>query len=328
MSLAENLPLNGLRLVGRAMAAAALAATSLLCASQEAWKPNRPITLVVPFAPGGGSDIIGRLVGQGISTRLGQAVVVDNKAGASGSIGSDLAYRAAPDGYTLLVSSLDSQGMYPHLRKVNFDSAKFVPVGGMAQMGYALMGRADLPARNLPELIALAKGKELTYASGGAGSSLHVFTELFARETGAKLLHVPFQGAGPGVQALLGGQVDLMMVPLAVAPQHLAKLKVYGITSAKRVDSLKDVPTLAEQGVNVVGDSWAAVLAPPGTPAPVVASLSAALADTVASPEIQAKLREMGMTPIVMSQTEFAKFYGDEYRKWGSVIKAANIRLD
>lgn len=308
--------------------AALLCAAPLGSTAQDAWQPARAITIVVPFPPGGGSDALIRSVGPGLSARLGRPVVIENRTGASGAIGSDFAYRAAPDGYTLLVASLDAQSMAPHLRKVGFDATKFTLLSGMASMGYALMGRSDLPAQNLPELLGLMKRKELTYASGGAGSSLHVFTELLARETGTRMLHIPFQGAGPGVLALLGGQVDLMMVPIAVAPQHRGKLKIYGITPAQRVDSLKDVPTLAEQGVNVVGASWIGVVAPPGMPAAIANALSTAIREATAAPELQPRLREIGMTPIHMTQPEFAKFYGDEYRRWGDVIKAANIVVE
>jgi len=319
----------GRRIVLTALLAGLLGGTALgAAAAEEAWKPTRPITIVVPFPPGGGSDVLVRSVAPALSARLGQPIVIENKTGASGAIGSDFVYRAAPDGYTLLVASLDAQSMAPHLQKVAFDATRFTLVGGMASMGYALMGRPDLPAQTLPELVSLMKRQELTYGSGGAGSSLHVFTELFAKETGTKMLHVPFKGAGPGVLALLGGQVDVMMVPIAVAPQHREKLKVYGITPAQRVDSMKDVPTLSEQGIDVAGASWIGVVAPPATPAAVVNTVSAALREVIAAPQLQPRLREIGMTPITLSQAQFARFYADEYRRWGDVIKAANIRVE
>ncbi len=311
-------------------------ATALLCLgiaapgamAQGSWKPSHPIKLVVPFPPGGGGDVITRLVGRAMEASLGQALIVENKTGASGSIGSESVYRAAPDGYTLLSASLDAQAMYPHLKNVGFDSARFIPVGGMAQMGYVLIGRPELPASNMAELRALMKSDALSYASAGLGSSLHVFTELSAKESGSKLLHLPFQGAAPGLQALLGGQVDLMMVPLAVAFQYRAKLRTYAVTSAQRAETMKDVPTFAELGLDVVGDSWAALLAPPGTPEPVVEALATSLRNAVAQSEVSKKLREMGMTPLTMSRQEFAQFYASEYQRWGDVIKTARIRLD
>jgi tripartite-type tricarboxylate transporter receptor subunit TctC len=316
------------RCLGTILLAAVAAVTCMAAQAQEGWKPTRPVKLVVPFAAGGGGDVITRLVARGMETSLGQPVIVENRPGASGAIGSDAVYRAAPDGYTVLSGSVDAQVMYPQVGTVPFDPAKFVPVGGIAQMGYVLMGRADLPAANLAELRALMKTRTLSYGSGGAGSSLHVFTELFAKEAGSKLLHVPYQGAGPGLQALLAGQIDLMMVPLAVAPKYWDKLRSYAVTSAQRVESMADVATFSELGLKVVGDSWAALLAPPGTPEPVAEALGAAMRQAVASPEVSKKLRDMGMTPMGSSRREFAQFYSAEYRRWGEVIRGANIRAE
>jgi tripartite-type tricarboxylate transporter receptor subunit TctC len=309
------------------IAGAALAAITGPALAQDAWKPTKPIRIIVPFAPGGGGDVAARLVAPPLGNQLGQTIVVENKAGASGSIASDYVYRAAPDGYTLLVATADSQIMYPQIAKVSFDTTKYVPIGGITTIGYVLMGRPDLPA-TLPELLALMKTQKLSYASGGAGSALHVLTEMFAGATKTELLHVPFQGAGPGLQALLGGQVDLMMVPMATAGQYRGKLRAYGISSAQRHDAMKDVPTLSEQGVAVAGDSWISLVAPPGTPLPVVESVSRALHEAVNTPEMQKKWTEMGMTAIGSSREEFGKFYLAEYRKWGNVIRAANIRVD
>lgn len=312
----------------RTLLAGALGAAMPAAFAQDAWKPARAITVVVPFPPGGGSDVLMRSVEPGLSSRLGKPMVIENRTGASGMIATDYAYRASPDGLTLLVGSLDAHSMAAHLHKTNFDTTKLVPVGGMASMGYVLMGRGDLPAQSLAELIALAKRKPLNYGSAGAGSSLHVFTELFQRETQTKMLHVPYKGAGPATLALLGGEVDVAMIPIAAAPQYRGKLKAYGITPGQRVESLKDVPTLAEQGVDVVGASWMGLLAPPGTPAPIVSSVSASLKEVIASPDMQPRLRELGMQPLQMSQAEFAAFYAEEYKRWGDVIRAANIRLD
>lgn len=324
----KTLFLSNRRTILIGLVAVAFAGTPLGATAQTTWTPKQPIRMIVPFPPGGGSDTLVRSIAPSLSERLGHSIVVENKTGASGAIGSDFVYRAEPDGYTMLIASLDAQSMAPHLQKVNFDATKFTLVGGIASMGYALMGRSDLPANTLPELLELMKSQELTYGSGGTGSSLHIFTELFKKETGSKMLHVPFKGAGPGVLALLGGQVDLMMVPIASAPQYLSRLKVFGITPAERVNSMKDIPTLSEQGINVAGASWMGIVAPPGTPEIVANTVSAALSEVVASPEMQQKLAGMGMTPITMSRPQFKSFYADEYQRWGDAIKEANIRLE
>jgi tripartite-type tricarboxylate transporter receptor subunit TctC len=291
------------------------------------WNPNRPIKLVVTTTPGGGSDIVARLLSEPMSKLLGQPVVVENKAGASGTIASEFVYRAPADGYTLLMANVDTQAMYPHLRAVGYDPAQYTAIGGVAQMGYVLMGRPGMPA-TLAELRSRLRTQRTTYGSAGAGTSLHVFAELFARETGAMMLHVPYKGPALALQDLMAGQIDLMMVPLATALQSRVKLVSYGITSAQRDPTMMDVPTLKETGLNVVGDAWAALVAPPGTPAPVANRLSAALETAVAHPQVNARLREMGLTPFMMTRPEFSRFYSDEYRKWGEVIKAASITLD
>ena len=314
-------------LLKQACLAAACALPGARALASETWNPTKPIRLVIPFAPGGGGDVIARQFTDPLGRLLGQPVIAENKAGASGSIASDYVYRAAPDGYTLLVATLDSQGMYPHVAKVGFDSSKYVPVGGMAQMGYALMGRAGMP-ETFQGLLELLKTKPLSYGSGGAGSSLHVFMELFAKETGSRLLHVPYKGAGPALQDLLAGQIDLMPVPLATGPQHRSRLVAYGITSGERSPAMKDVPTLKELGVNVVGDSWVAVVAPPGTPDAAAQRVGEALQKIVQDPAISKRLVEMGMTPMTMTRAEFADFYLAEDRKWGAVIRDANIKLD
>lgn len=313
----------------QALIAAALIGPALIGNAQEAWKPSGPIKIVVQFPPGGGADVLARLVGQGMQERLGQTVIVENKAGASGAIASDYVYTAPADGLILLAATADAQAMYPHLKPVKFETTKFVPVAGFAKTAYVLMGRLDLPAADLKELLSLMKKQSVTYSTAGAGSSMHVFTSVFAKTAKVdNLLHVPYQGAAPALQALLGGQVDLMMVPLAIAVQHRSKLKAYGVTSGERIDAMKDVPTLSEQGLPIIAESWAGLVAPPGTPVAVTAALAKAVRETVSSPNIQKRMPEMGWTPLTGTQAEFSKYYGDEYRKWGDAIRAANIKLD
>ena len=297
--------------------------------AQAPWKPSKTIRLIVPFAPGGASDALARLVAARLPDRLGVPVVVENKTGASGSIGSEFVYTAPPDGYTLITALADTHSMYPHLYKARFDATKFVPVAGFAKTAFVLMGRQDLPAANLKELLALAKKQGLSYSTAGAGSSLHVMSSVF--ETTAqldKLVHVPYQGAGPAVQALAGGQVDVAMVPLGIAGPFRSRLKAYGVTTASRVEQMPDVPTLTEQGLPVVGESWMGMLAPPNTPAAITETLAKAVREIVTSPEFKTRVGELGMTPLTGTQAEFTKYYGDEYRKWGEVIRAGHMKID
>ncbi len=304
---------------------------SLLAAGARAqsptWVPTQPIRLVVPFAAGGGGDIMARLVAEPLGRALGQTVIVDNKAGASGAIGSEFVYRAAPDGLTLLFGSLDAQGMLPHMRKLSWDPDKFVPIAGVAQMGFMLMGRTGMPP-TLRDLLELAKTKPVSYGSAGSGSSIHVLGELLRQVTDTQLLHIPYKGAGPALQDLLAGQIDLMLVPMASVPQVRSKLVVYGITSAQRSGMASDVPTLAQLQVPVTGDSWTCVLAPPGTPAHIAAALHAALYKVVTAPEMQRQWSDRGLAPLAMNQSEFANFYVAESRRWSSVIQKAKITAD
>lgn len=312
----------------RLIVASALVASGVSAAAQEDWKPAKPIRLVVPFPPGGGADVLGRLTSQGVGARLGQSVVVENKGGASGSIGSDYVYKSPADGTVALIATPDSLSMFPHIAKVGFDSQKFVPLSGIAEAPYVLMGRADLPATTLPELLALMKTRTLSYSSAGQGTTPHILGALFAKEARSELLHVPFQGTGPATQALLSGTVDLGWVSVQAAVQFRSKLRAFGTPSRQRLAAFGDIPTLSEQGLAVVGASWLAWVAPPGTPEPIVAAMSKAVRETVASAEVTARLHDMGMVPMQLSQPEFAKFYQDEYRRWGEVIRAANIRAE
>jgi len=299
-------------------AAAQQAATS--------WTATQPIRIVVPFSAGGGSDVAARLVSAGMGNALGQPMVVENKPGASGAIASDIVYTAAPDGHTLLLGTADTQAMNPHVNKVRFDALKYVPVGGIAKVPYVLVGRPDLPAANLAELLALAKRTSLSYGSSGAGTGAHVQMTMFAKAANVTdLLHVPYQGVAPAFQAVLAGQVDLSMVPVALASQYPGKLRFYGLPSLDRNPALPDVPTLAEQGYRVDADSWNGLLAPPGTPPEVAAAIAQKLLAVVSAPEAQKKLRELGMVPYTDPQAEFAEFYKKEYDKWGAAIQAAGL---
>ena len=303
--------------------------TTGLARAQAGWKPAGPVKIVVPFPPGGSSDILARYISASVSDRLGQPVIVENKPGATGSIGAGYVYGAPADGTTLLLGITDVNSIYPHLVKGKVDATKFVPVSPLASTGYVLLGRPDLPAANLQELLALMKKQHLSYASAGTGSGPQMMAVAFAQAAGAdNLLHVPYTGMAPALQALMGSQVDIMLVAVGGAAQYRSKLKFYGVSSAQRVAIIADVPTLKEQGLNVVGEAWMGVLAPPGTPTAATTALAEAINQATSKPEYKAKVAELGMTTLTGTSAEFGKLYMDEYRRWGEVVRAANIKLE
>jgi len=311
-----------------AIAACALAAVACMGgpAHAQGWTATQPVRIVVPFSAGGGSDVAARLIAQSLGNSLGQPVVVENKPGASGAIASDIVYTAPPDGHTLLLGTADTQGMNPHVNKVRYDSMKYVPVAGIAKVSYMLVGRPGLSAPDLKTLVAQSKTTSFSYGSSGTGAAAHVQMSMFldtAKIT--NMLHVPYQGVAPAFQALVAGQVDLTVVPVALAAQYRDKVRFYGVASLQRNEALPDVPTLAEQGYPVDGDPWVGLIAPPGTPTAAATAIAEKVHAALAQPEVQKKLRELGMTPYLGTQAEFAEFYKKDYPKWGEAIRAAGI---
>jgi tripartite-type tricarboxylate transporter receptor subunit TctC len=307
----------------------AMGKTQAQAQEKPAWKPSAPVKIVIPFPPGGSSDILARFISVSVGERLGQPVIVENKPGATGSIGAGYVYGAPADGTTLLLGITDANSIYPHLVKGKVDAMKFVPVSPLASTGYVLLGRPDLPAANLQELLALMKKQSVSYASAGTGSGPQMMAVAVAQAAKAdNLLHVPYTGMAPALQALMGSQVDIMLVAVGGATQYRSKLKFYGVSSAQRVAVLPDVPTLKEQGLNVVGEAWIGVLAPPGTSTAIATALADAFNRATARPEYKAKVAELGMTTLTGTTAEFGKLYADEYRKWGEVVRAANIKLE
>ena len=311
------------------MAVTGLCAGAPRVFAQASWKPAGPIKIIVPWPPGGASDILARYIGAGLSARMGQPVVIENRPGASGSIGSTYVYSAPADGTTLLLGITDSNSIYPQVAQARYDATKFVPVAPLGQSAFVLLGRPDLPANNLQELLALMKTQKLSYASAGVGGAPHLLSIAFARVAKVdNLLHVPYTGMAPALQALLGNQVDFMLVSVGGATQYRSKLKFYGVTSAQRVPAIADVPTLSEQGVPMIGGFWMGVLAPPNTPAAATTALSKAIDEVTSSPEYRAKVVEFGMSSLPGTQAEFSKYYLDEYRKWGEIVKSANVKIE
>jgi tripartite-type tricarboxylate transporter receptor subunit TctC len=314
---------------------ASLAGAGALGAAHAQW-PERPITLVVPFPPGGGLDITARQIAPLLSKDLGQPVVVENRAGATGSIGASAVAKASPDGYLLLWSSLTSHAIHTSLygAAVPYDLQKnFSPVVVFGTIPLVFVVNPQVKAANLAELIALAKAKpgSLTFASGGNGSVQHLAGEMFKRMAGVDLLHVPYKGIGPALNDLMGGQVNLAIESLAATQPHIrsGKLRALAVASPQRVATIPDVPTSAESGlkgfevpVNLF------VMAPPGTPAPVVARLNGAMKAVVGRSDFRDNLQAQAVVAAWQTPEQAGKLVADELAKWTRVIRDANIKPD
>ena len=297
--------------------------------------PQRPITLVVPTAPGGTTDFTARLITEPLSRALGQSVIVDNKPGASGNIGNQLVARAKPDGYTLLVSYSGYHVGNPHLfKQAGWDPIKdFTPVAMMTRAPQVIAINPKLPVNNLTELIAYAKANpgKLNYASSGNGSIQHIAGELFKQLTGTFITHIPYRGSGPAVQDLMAGQVDLFITtPAGVVSQiQGGRLKGVGVTSQKRLTSLPDVPTTTEAGLRGFElDSWFALYAPANTPADVVQTLNTEINRILSSGEARKKAEDSGTDVEQMSPKQLADFTQSELKRWGQIIQTARITLE
>ncbi|AOY96224.1 MFS transporter [Cupriavidus sp. USMAA2-4] len=302
--------------------------------AQDKW-PSKPINYVVPFAAGGTTDVLGRLIGQRLSVALGQPVVVENRAGAGGNIGSDYVAKAAPDGYTLVGGTISSHAinvsLYP---RMPYDPVKqFQPVALIGTLPNVLVVNADSPWKSVQDVIAAARvpGTQVTFGSSGNGTSQHLAGELFAKLADVKLLHVPYKGSSPAMQALLGKQVDLVFENSVAAMPLIqsGKLRALATTGSKRAGELPDVPTLAEAGLKgyeIV--SWQAIFAPAGTPAPVVDRLAGEIGKILADPAVRGRLAQLGIEPSGAGPAQLGAFQKAEVAKWGQLVKSAGIRLE
>ena len=294
--------------------------------------PAKPVRVIVPFPPGGGTDIVARTVTPKMAEILGQPFVVENRAGAGGNIGTEAVAKSPADGYTLLVASASTAINTTLVPNLSWDfSRDFAPVVLMVVNNHLLAAHPSVPANNVRELLALAKAKpgQVTYASYGSGSSAHLTAELFKLMAGVDLLHVPYKGAAPAVNDLLGGQVNVIFADVAAMLSHLksGKLKPLGIGSAKRFEGLPDVPTIAESGVpGFEAGGFLGLVAPAGTPRAAIAALNAAAQKSLALPEMRDRLLGLASPPVGGSPEEFASHIKREIDKWARVIRAANIK--
>jgi tripartite-type tricarboxylate transporter receptor subunit TctC len=295
--------------------------------------PSRPIRLVVTVPPGGAADFIARLVGGKLADSLGQPVVVENKAGASGTIAADAVAKAPADGYTLLQNSITTHGIGPHLfDKLPYDPVKdFAPVSGLALLPLIMAVNAELPVRDVKELVAYAKTHSVNFASSGNGGAPHMAGELFKSVTGAPIVHVPYKGSGPAVSDLVGGRVQIMFdaAPSLIAHVRSGKLRVLAAASTERNRLLPDVPTFAELGYPQVNVSlWYGLLAPAGTPRAVVEKLNRAVGQVLDTKEVAERLQAQGAEPMRGTPEAFATFMQKEMAKWAPVVKAANVKAE
>jgi tripartite-type tricarboxylate transporter receptor subunit TctC len=314
-----------------------LAVLLILCSTvaQAQW-PQKPVRVIVPFAPGGASDLMPRLVGEKLTGMWGQPVVIENRPGAAGNLGMEVGAKSAPDGYTLLSAPNGNMVVNPHMySKLAYDVFKdLAPVTRIAAVQNVLVVHPDVPAKTVKELIALAKAKpgELNFASPGNGSQAHVAVELLKLRLGLELVHVPYQGIGPALKDLLGGRINLMVAQVPSALPHIkaGKLRALGVCSAAPLAALPDVPTVAAAaglpGFEAV--SWYALMAPAGTPKEVIAKIQGDVAKVLQMADVREKLEAMGAEPSGESSAELAARIKGEYDAWGEVVKKANIKAD
>lgn len=315
---------------------AALAAAALLAAA-PGWAqryPERPIRFIVPFAPGGATDIVARGLGQKWGEAFGQQVVIDNRAGAGQILGTELGARAAPDGYTLLLISITHSINPALVAKLPYDSLRdFTPISLVALSPQIFVAHPGVPAKNVPEFVAYAKAKagQVNYASSGSGSGGHLASELFKYMTGAPMTHIPYKGAAPALIDVVAGQAQVMFTsPLAALPQVKAgRLRALGMAGAKRSPAAPEIPTVAEQGVpGFEANLWYGLAGPAGLPKPVVATLHAETVKALAQPDFRERLLSQTVEPMGTTPEELRAFLVLETAKWGKLVRTANIRSE
>ena len=319
----------------KSYAACAGAVACLLAFAGHAQQyPSKPVRIIVAFSPGGTNDILARLMGQKLTESLGQTMIVDNRAGAGGNIGTDMVAKSAPDGYTLLLGSTGPHTINPHLYpKMPYDTLKdFAPITLVASSSALLVLHPSIPANTVPQLIALAKAKtsRLNYASSGNGSSGHLAGELFKTMTGVNMTHIPYRGNGVAFTDLIAGQVDTMFAnkPGSLPYVKMGKLKAIAITSRKRDPALPDLPTVAEFVAGFEASTWWGVLGPAGLPKDIVEKLNATIAKIVATNDVKERLATLGADPASTTPDEFMNLIRLELPKYGKIVQLAGMKLE
>lgn len=322
-------------MANRTVSGLAIAALLLVIASAVNAQdyPDKAVRIIVPTAPGGGMDRVARMVAEKLQEKLGKPFTVENRAGAGGNLGGEQVFRAAPDGYTLMISAtgplINNKNLYA---KLSYDSDRFVPVSLIAESPQALAVYSKVEAGSIQQLIALAKERpdKLNYGTPGNGTTPHLSSELFKSMANVKIVHVPFKGSPPAFAALLGGQVDMLFDAIGTMLPHIkaGTIRPLAVSGAKRHPSLPDVPALNEVLPGYIALTWYGMAGPPDLPAPIVNKLSTAIAEIVRQPEVQKRLREISAEPIGSTPAEFAQFMKREREVWGNVIRSNGITAD
>ena len=301
--------------------------------SGQAW-PAKSIRWIVPWPPGGGADVLSRILQPSLSEALGQLIVIDNRGGAAGNIGAEIAAKSPPDGYTIVFAYSGTHSVNPHIyRKIPFRESDFAPIIWNAAVPQVVVVHPLLPVRTAKDIVALAKAKpdQFTYGSSGNGAINHLAGALFASMTGAPLTHVPYKGGGPAAIALMGGEIAMIFGEPATIVQHIksGKMKAIAVTSGKRALALPELPTLQEAGINGFDvTSWNGMLAPAATLPDIIKRLNAEFNRIISTPEMKKRMIENGYEPVGGAPEKFGDFIRAEIAKWAPVVKAANIRVD
>jgi tripartite-type tricarboxylate transporter receptor subunit TctC len=295
--------------------------------------PTKPIRLIVPYPPGGGSDVIGRVVAEALSPRLGQQLIVDNRAGASTAIGADLAAKSPADGYTLFLATVTTLAVVPNVRsKLSYDFKRdFAPVSMLAKQPYALITHPSIPVKSVRDVIAYVKANtgKVDYGSPGVASGGHIAGEMFKQMANIDMTHITYKGSGPATSDLLGGHISFLFstIPGIQGSVKAGKLRAIAVTTAKRSGALPDTPTIAESGVpGYEANSWNTMVVPKGTPAPIIARLNAELSAMLRAPEIRARLVPQGFDPEPSTPQELADYVAGEVVRYGKLLKSMGLR--